>query len=139
MAKLTIFIRILGVGFILVQMTYLRPPLNSPDWVHTLRYPTCSCRPKIGQIVYLFMFLGVIGLCILQQLEYILFDSWHVTVGKKWPNWLIWGYHWIPKLKYMLVDTLHVILGQKMAKLAIFHSFQGFKALKEKFFEKLKI
>ena len=30
-------------------MTYLRPPLNSPAWIHAFWYPTCHYRPKIGQ------------------------------------------------------------------------------------------
>ena len=36
-------------GFGLVQITYLRLPLTFPAQVHAFRYPTCHCRPKIGQ------------------------------------------------------------------------------------------
>ena len=46
-------------SFGLAQITYLRPPSNSPALVNALLYPACYCEPKIGQnhcICYIFRF-----------------------------------------------------------------------------------
>ena len=42
-------------SFGLVQMTYLRPPLNLPAEVHAFSYPTCHCTAKVGQNILRFL------------------------------------------------------------------------------------
>ena len=94
-------------GFGMVQMTYLRPLLNSTAWGHDFRYPLCHCRPKLAQNKVFALFLVLV---------------WFGE-GSNLFKWLIWGSHWIPQLENLLVDTQHLTIGQNLAKtmvLAIF-------------------
>ena len=71
-------------GSSLVQMTYLRPPLNVPAWIHAFWHPTCCCRPKIGQnhgFGYIFSF------------GFVLLGFWLVQITNLWlplnfPAWV---------------------------------------------------
>ena len=73
----------------------------------------------------------------INQLEYVLFDTQHVTIGQKlaqtmvlaiflvlvlfcwafdWFKLPIWGYHWISQLEYIIFDTQYVTVGEKRLK-----------------------
>lgn len=92
-----------------VQMTYLRPVLYLPPWLHCFWYPTYHSRPEIDQIGQFMVFLGVEGIVL-------------VTF-----KWLIWCDNWIPLFEYMQFDTQYVSIGQKLVKMAIFYGLLGFK------------
>ena len=108
LAKLVNFRGFKGFGFFLLGSNDLSEATNEiPSSRTCFWYPTCHCRPKIGQnhgFGYIFGF----------GLGWLVLD---------WFQWRIWGCHGISQLKHMLFGTEHVTVGQKMAKTMILAIF----------------